>query len=432
MNTLQKHTGIGIFVFSLFLLIITQFVSINPLEQDRFFYFSLDMIQRGPTFFPYVDGAPYPDYIAMVMVMSDLVSRLFGHVSVFSVGLPYCLAGALLVTYTYRLGALHDKQLGVLGAFFCLMSWKFLDGMSALDLDIFPALSTVICVYLTHKAHLSKQKVPFLRCILLWLFGFFCRGPIGLLIPAMITGLYYFTQREWKISFQIAIFSIFLFISTYTFLVFMAYRTGGETFMREVMGQQGFGRLVNEHAARYYFFFTIGLLDYAFTSLFAVMVGMHYWKALFETRFTDSSKKLLIFSMQWSIVIILFFTLPATKKARYIMPMVPAIALMSAYPFILEELNNIKKRILFILKNLPFLNILIALISMIFPLQIAAYGLLFVGIVSVLLQCFFASTRFYKISMGVIALTQMFALHLMVIEPITLHSLARTSFVPWF
>ena len=92
MNIIKKNTGRLIFILSLLYFVSIQLLSINPIEQDRFFYFSLEMIKRGPSFFPYVHGAPYPDYIAFVMIMSDAVSRVLGHVSVLSVGLPYCIA----------------------------------------------------------------------------------------------------------------------------------------------------------------------------------------------------------------------------------------------------------------------------------------------------------------------------------------------------
>lgn len=428
----EKQLKRSIFMVSLLLLIGLQFASINPMEQDRFFYFSIDMFSRGPRFFPYVDGAPYPDYIALVMIMSDALAHLFGHVSVFSVGLPYCIAGALLITYTYALGALHDRRLGLLGAYFCLLCWKFLDSVSALDLDLFPALSTVICVYLAHKNALQQQKPPLLRFVLLWVFGYFCRGPIGLLVPAMITGLYYFTNRDWKISAYIALLSASSFVLTGIILLYMAYITGGDTFMKEVMAQQGVGRIVNEHAPRYYFFFTIGILDYAFTSFFAILVATRYLTQIIRSRFDDHAKKLLLFCLQWSAIIILFFTLPATKKARYIMPLVPAISLMSAYAWIQDELRTIKNRIFFILESIPLLCLVISISCLFLPQETAPYPLLILSLISISCQYCLWRTERYMLGMLVIALVQILALHLFIIEPMTLKSLSRSTMVPWF
>lgn len=433
MNIIEKYTGRCIFSISLLLFLSMQLVSTNPGEQDRFFAFALDMFQRGPSFFPYVHNAPYPDYIALVMILGDMVAHLFGHVSLFSVGLPYCIAGALLVTFTYLLGATQNKQLGVMAAYFCFLSWKFLDAMSALDLDLFPALATVICIYLAHKKTIAQEKPPYLLFCILWLFAYFCRGPIGLLIPAMITGLYYFSDRHLKISAIIAILSVSLFSVAWATLLFMAYHTGGSEFFYSVLEQEGAGRLINEHAARYYFFFTIGLLDYAFTSIFALMVGARYLKQIFSSCLNQPNKKLLLFSLQWILTLILFFTIPATKKARYIMACVPAFALLSAHAWILDELQPIKKVILLILKSLPWLGILIAGIYLSLPhIETAAHYLLLISIACIISQYLFKQSRYQVMSIYLLALIQMIAIHLTIIEPLTLHSLSRPYLVPWF
>jgi len=433
MNIQEKYHPYLIFILSLSVLIGLQLASINPSAQDRFFDFSQEMLKRGPSFFPYVQGKPYPDYIALVMILSHTITNIFGHVSLFSVGLPYCMAGALIVTFTYLLGALQSTRLGLMGAFFCLLSWKFLDAMSSLDLDLFPALATIICIYLAHKNALSSDSPPYLEFFLLWLFAFFCRGPIGLLVPAMITGLYYFADRNWKISFFLAVSAIWLFILTWLLLLLMAYKTGGTDFLRSVLEQEGIGRVVNEHAPRYYFFFTIGILDYAFTSLFAILVGMRFLGSIISKRALQSKRKLLIFALQWMLVLILIFTIPATKKARYIMACVPAFALLSAYAFELKELTLFKIIINTILKAMPLLGGIIAISCLSLPhITTAAYYLLLISMACFVCQLLFARSRYHTVSIYLIALIQMFAIHLTIIEPITLQSLSRATTIPLF
>lgn len=424
----KKYTSVTIFVLCLIFFITLQLLSINPNEQDRFFYFSIDMFQRGPTFFPYVNNQPYPDYIALVMIMSNLFAKLFGSVTVLSIGLPYCIASALLVTFTYKLGSLEDHKLGIIAAFFCLLSWKFLDSVSALDLDLFPALATLFCVFLLRQYSLNQRLFPWWWLNFLWMLSYFCRGPIGLLVPAMISCLYVFTEKQWKTFFLLALNSITLFILSFVFLLLMAYQTKGLPFTYEVLEQQGFGRVVNEHSGRYYFFFTIGLLDYALTSIFALLVASQYLTSFLKMQ---TKKNLLRFCLQWTFILIIFFTLPATKKARYIMPIVPAIALLSAYAWTNEALAKIKNIIRQILKTFPAIGCLIAIICNFLPQSTLATTLLAISVIILLCQFYYRKKQNDVLLFGLV-LVEFITLHLTIIEPLTLHSLNRTSMIPYF
>nr|BFD42387.1 hypothetical protein FFPRI1PSEUD_38860 [Pseudomonas sp. FFPRI_1] len=300
----------------------------------RFVDFAQYMLYHGMTLFPISDDLqPYPDYTIANTWLMYLASLPTGRVSILSMGLPYCIAAALILVFIYKLGALHEKRWGLCAVLFSLFTWAFLDSVNSLALDVYPALFALLSFYLCYATDLkqkpSRQGLVYLALAL----GFAFRGPIGLIGPAIVVAAYFLLSRQWRRLLVFSLVSGLIFIVAVALLVWAAHVQGGAAFMQEVLMMQGLERIASDHAPRYYFYFSAGLLTYGVTVFFAVIVIARKYRHFFQAKRTPETS-LLLYLSAWFLALIVFFTIPNSKKARYILSITPAISLLAAYIFI--------------------------------------------------------------------------------------------------
>ncbi|PTT31621.1 glycosyltransferase family 39 protein [Pseudomonas sp. HMWF021] len=325
----------------------------------RFVDFAEYMLLNGVTLFPIADNLqPYPDYTVFNTLLVYLVSLPFGRVSILSMGLPSCVAASLMLVFIYRLGALHSRSWGAYGVLFSLLTWAFLDGVNSLALDIYPALFTVMCFYVAYSAEMKKapRRLAFLFVGLA--LGFAFRGPIGLIGPASVVGAYYLLSRQWRMLLVFSLLSGLILAAGIVLLAWAAYLQGGQAFVDEVLNMQGIGRFGSDHAPRYYFYFSAGLFTYGITVFYAINVILKKYKLFFSsTRHKDID--LLLYLSVWLLVLLVLFSLPSSKKARYILAITPAISLLAAYLFVSKETAFVRAKngLLNICLNLPILGL---------------------------------------------------------------------------
>lgn len=364
-NTLPTTS---LFVVSLLVFMASQYKEGVTNYITRFVDFSNYMLAHGVTLFPMVSATEaYPDYTVINTLLIYLFSLPFGKLSVTSLGLPYCIAAALTVVFTYKLAALHDKKWGLFGAVFTLFTWEFLQEVHFLALDIYPAFATIFCFYLVYAADFYRKKSYLFLVPIGFVIGFLFRGPIGLITPALIVSCYYLLNKKWGMFFIFGFISGLLLVVCTALLAWTAYLQGGIPFMKDVLDMQGFGRIVNSHAPRLYFYFTLGVANYSLTVLFAITVLVKKFRTIFRVN-QEPILKLLLHLSVWFFIIILFFTIPNSKKARYILSITPAISLIAAYIFVEKStlFANTIKTLRNICTGIPIVGLIILFLIFIY------------------------------------------------------------------
>ncbi|MCP4475864.1 MAG: hypothetical protein GY821_15125 [Gammaproteobacteria bacterium] len=328
-----------------------------------FLYFTRNMFTTGPTLFPYIHGNYYPDYLATTTFFSYLTSLPFGHANLFTISIPYCIAGAAMLAFIYHIGALYNRRWGLYGVLCALLTWKFTQGINALALDIFPALATVITFYLVDSAELHKRYRRLWWLPITLLFGFLTRGPIGLIVPAAVAGGYYLFTWRWQKFIILAVVAAVLLAASTALMLWLAYHVGGQRFLQAVMMQEGLARVYRNHSFRFYFYFSNGLCNYFISALFAVIVIVMKWRQLFLQQPPQAEQRLLRQLAIWLLLIIFAFTLINSKKARYVFAIIPAISLLAGYLFIYEQerFKTIQRLFISLLRWLPVVGLVCAI-----------------------------------------------------------------------
>lgn len=332
-NTYKRSitTALLVFVTSFVVFILCQYSNVIIDYEARFIVFLQYAMQHGLTYFPMIHGGPYPDYPIGNTAMLYWASLPFGKVAILPLSIPYALAAALTVTFTYKIAELHDRKWAFAAILFIFFTWQYMYNVHNIAVDVYPVLSAVFCFYLAYTAKLFHTKARLWLLPIGLLFGLFTRGPIGLVIPAVVVGSFYLLNRDWKAVIIFGFASIFLLALGFALLLGGAYLQGGHSFMMEVLSVESIGRIENYHKSRYFFYFTVGILPYLITILFAVFVGITKCKDWLKAK--TEADKLLQYLVFWVAVLILGFTIPHTKQARYILAITPAIALLAGYMF---------------------------------------------------------------------------------------------------
>jgi len=299
---------------------------------SRFVLFAQEMLRHGPGFFPTTYGQPYADYLSTSTLLTWLVSLPLGRVTSLSAWLPTAIASALIVTLIYRLTAPYSQRWALLSIALLLLSSTFISETRSVSLDQMLAAVTMAVFYLgyAHDHFASPRRLPWL--LLLVLLGFAIRGPIGLVIPTGVLCSYYLLNRQWRSLFSFGLLALALLLACVGLLLLLAKLSGGETFMQDVIRMQFLGRMDGrEGSSSVLYYFTSSLGNYALAYPLALLALLAV--LLSGRRSADSGWQLLLGCIAASLIVMLGLSIPEAKKARYVLPMMPMVAIIAAYPF---------------------------------------------------------------------------------------------------
>lgn len=302
--------------------------------ETRFGVFVQEMIHNGPSFFPTTYNQPYPDYPSLQTFLIYLLCLPFGKITVLTAILPSAIASSATLVLLYLLLEKFDKTWAYAAILLTILTYQFLDSARSLTMDPFIMLTTLWAFYATQRKRGS-----------LWLaliFGFAIRGPIGLIIPSAVVGVTLWSEHNFKHALFFGIKSFILFIILMILLLIAAYHDGGFIFVDDVLRMQIFGRM-NDHEQHHEFFdyFTMSFANYALSFELTLLTLLFFAKPIF--RATTPVFQLLRQCTFWILIIMFGMSVPNVRKIRYIMPMIPALAILASYWW--YQLNQNTKKI---------------------------------------------------------------------------------------
>ena len=305
----------------------------------RFAVFAQEMLRNGPTFFPTTYGRPYPDYPGTSTFLIYLVSLPFGKITHFTAVLPTAVVSAIVLVLIYKIGATHSRKWGAFAVLFALFTIEFFSYSRSISTDQYVILSTVLCFYLAYSADIYKRQKRLLFIPLFFIFGFAFRGPIGLIIPAGVVCSYYLYNRDFRKFALMSSLSVLLLVLCSIALLAVAKYQGGDAYAKQVIEAQVTGRISGgaKHWIGYYFTESFG--RYALSYPFAVLAIIVLFKKIFTGK--DGEYRLLALLVIWIMVVLVGMSVPSARKIRYVIPMIPAVALVGSYVFIIPLQNNV-------------------------------------------------------------------------------------------
>ena len=299
---------------------------------SRFVMFANEMLRHRPGFFPTTYGQPYADYSATSTLLTWLLSLPFGKVTSLTAWLPTAIASASIVTLMYRLVAAQSRTWALVSVVLLLLSMTFITETRAVSLDQMLAALSFSAFYLAYAHdHFAAPRRHFWLLALLVL-GFAVRGPIGLVIPSGILCSYYLLNGQWRRLISFGLQALVLLILCIGTLLMLAWISGGEAFVHEVIRMQVTGRMDGtEGASGVLYYFTSSMGNYALAYPLAVLVLLAILITVRKP--SGPALQLVKYCVGAALIVMIGLSIPQAKKARYLLPMLPMAAIIAAYPF---------------------------------------------------------------------------------------------------
>jgi 4-amino-4-deoxy-L-arabinose transferase-like glycosyltransferase len=174
----------------------------------------------------------------------------------------------------------------------------------------------------------------YLTCYVLIALAILAKGPVGIVIPVLIIGsfaLYLGNFRQlWREMRPLSGILIILAIALPWFILVTL--ANGETYIDSFFGYHNFQRftgVVNKHSAPWYFYFFVVLVGFAPWSIYlpVAIARTRFWQRSYWRRQARSAQ-LSLFALFWFGCIFSFFTISVTKLPSYVLPLLPAAAIL--------------------------------------------------------------------------------------------------------
>ena len=162
------------------------------------------------------------------------------------------------------------------------------------------------------------------------------KGPVGVVLPGLIifTFLLYL-GKFWQVLAEIRVIwgGLIFCLITIPWYVLVTLENGS-TYINSFFGYHNLERftsVVNDHAAPWYFYFLVILGLFAPWSIYLplAIARLRVWQRDFWCR-QPRSAQLSLFALFWFSGIFIFFTIATTKLPSYVLPLMPAAAILVA------------------------------------------------------------------------------------------------------
>lgn len=340
-------------VVTLFIAFFWQLGSIGLVDETEplFAEASRQMYETGNWITPYFNGETRFDKPPLVYWGMALGFHLLG-VSEWGVRLPSALAAAGLAGFSFytlqRYGHSHGEPVTTLPDKHQAFTLAALVGAVAMalhpetlvwartgvsDMLLSGCMGAALLCFFWGYAQGGKSS---------WYYGFYTfvalavldKGPVGAVIPGLVVFAFmaYLGQiRNLLKEIKLLRGSLLILLLTVPWFIAVI-ATHGQTYIDSFFGYHNYERfteVVNGHAAPWYFYFAvvaIGFLPWSPGLPFA-MARLRPW-AFGYWRRQPREKQLGLFALIWFLAIFCFFTAAVTKLPSYVLPLMPAAAIM--------------------------------------------------------------------------------------------------------
>ena len=289
-----------------------------------------DIIQRGEWLFPLKRATAIPSKPPLFHWSAALTEKITGTLDEATIRFPSAFYATLGVLLVYLLGRrLFGAPVGLLGG--AILSTTLIYQNQALSARVdmtlcFFVSASLLLFYALYRAIFIHRLWYFALYALVGL-GTLAKGPLGLLLPALVIAVFLVAKKRWDLIIKFAFhpgvaLTLILVVGWYG----LAVTRGGDGFVnRQLLAEninRFFGGSGHSHPIYYYlsYLFSLGLP----WSLFLPFLLWDWFR-----RGTPADDDRLFFQM-WLAVMFIFFSLSAGKRPVYLLPLYPALALLTA------------------------------------------------------------------------------------------------------
>lgn len=289
-----------------------------------------DIVQRGEWLFPLKRATAIPSKPPLFHWSAALAGQVTGQLDEATIRFPSALYATLGVLLVYLLGRrLFGAPVGLLGGAILATTLIYQNQALSARVDMtlcFFVSTSLLLFYSLYRAILTHRLWYFALYALVGL-GTLAKGPLGLLLPALVMAVFLAAKRRWDLIIKFAFhpgvaLTLILVAGWYG----LAINRGGEGFVnRQLLAEnlnRFFGGSGHTHPIYYYlsYLFSLGLP-------WSLFLPLLLWDGFRRDSAQNDDR---LFFQVWLVVMFIFFSLSAGKRPVYLLPLYPALALLTA------------------------------------------------------------------------------------------------------
>jgi len=195
------------------------------------------------------------------------------------------------------------------------------------DMSLTFFLTLALCAFY-EAAHTEEARRRRMICLAMYLAlgaATLIKGLIGVVVPGMVIFFYLWFSKQWAILKRISLVPgalVFLAMVLPWYLQAEARNAG---YLRYYLWDEHFGRFASSMFRRsgpWYYFFPVVFVGFLPWSFLLPIVARKFWK----DRLDDKS----LFLILWVLLPFIFFSISKSKLPHYILPIFPALAILTA------------------------------------------------------------------------------------------------------
>jgi 4-amino-4-deoxy-L-arabinose transferase-like glycosyltransferase len=289
-----------------------------------------NMVETGDWVTPTFNGEAFFDKPVLFNWLGAISFEMLGFTEL-AARLPAAILGLACVLLTYLLGRrMFGSTVAFLGGLVLATSGLFLVLSRAVQYDMVLTFFTTLSLFFFYSgvADEKNRRRYFLLFYVAAAFAVLAKGPLGLVLPALVIGPYLLLTKRLRLLREIRIGwgVLIVLVIAAPWYILMSMRNGdylSHFFLGQNLGY--FTSAESRHPEPFYFYLLVlpGLL-FPWTSLLPLAIYRPLWDA--ESRSRDPIRFLLL----WVIVPFLFFSVAVSKLETYLLPLFPALALLIA------------------------------------------------------------------------------------------------------
>jgi hypothetical protein len=290
-----------------------------------------DIVQRGEWLVPLKRATDIPSKPPLFHWSAALVSRLTGSLTEATVRFPSALYATLGILVIYALGRkIFDARTAFLGgailATIMIYQDQALSARVDMTLCFFVTLNLTLFYYL-YRGYLTHPLWFYVFYSLVGL-GTLAKGPLGLVLPALVAGCLVVLRRRWDILGKFCFHpGVMVALALASGWYVVAVTRGGEGFFDRQILQENLSRFTggSGHSHPIYYYTSYLFLQSLPWSLFLPVL---LWD-LFRNGLRNNNEGVLFLKL-WFLVMFAFFSISVGKRTVYLLPIYPALALLFA------------------------------------------------------------------------------------------------------
>ncbi|MBI5125186.1 MAG: glycosyltransferase family 39 protein [Planctomycetes bacterium] len=300
-------------------------------DEGEYAQISQEMLDTGDWVIPRMNDQPTAQKPPLFNWAVAIISLPLGRVTEVTARLPSALGGLAGVLATYWLGkTLYGNRrtalfsalvLATTPIYFHQARWVQVDML----LCAFVTLSLSLFYYgYTNPTVGARCNVPLLLGSFCMGLGVLTKGPMAIILPSLTIALFLALQGQIKeflnrrlILYLVAVFAV----SIPWYLA--SYSRGGADFTRELILKHNFQMFLETWSHKQPIYYYLWNLPWEFSPWVVFLPA-----AVYQLLLNGRERPQRDFLLAWAVVMFCFFSLSQAKQAKYLLPMMPALALM--------------------------------------------------------------------------------------------------------